>query len=88
MDFFVLALEDYESSKNSTNIEVPDLLAEIEIVQRFQEEIRQIAEHKWNKSQEAGRDIGRKQAIEDWLQKHQALWFEAKERIAKEPAGG
>ena len=63
------------------NLTVPKPL--MELVQSVQDEI---AKHKWLESKKAGRDIGMKQAFEDWLQYHFPNWARHEKNRAIEQA--
>ena len=55
----------------------------VELVQAVHEEI---AKYKWIESEKAGRDIGTKQALEDWLQFHFPAWVRQEKNRAIEQA--
>ena len=44
---------------------------------------KEIERHKWIESQKAGRDIGEKEAIQDWVNKYAPVWRRERESLQK-----
>lgn len=53
--------------------------------EQVQAVIEEIMKYKWLESEKAGRDIGMRQAVVQWITQHYDKWFQAtKDRFTKE----
>ena len=71
---------------NDTQSGDDELLKKSALYQQFLAEREEILKHKWNKSREAGCDIGFERAFLDWVMHHRTKWLKAwrkKRRKAK-----